>query len=250
MTDVPVKSHSFSRIIQVSLIFDGSTSHVGAGRLEKTLSVVSQTIVNLRWHSYKVVPQTWNLKSFPRELWFQGYNAMLAEFVKTDKVVNRMETVVTLSPFPSQVAQITRDRAGNFFEGYEVRRGSQGKEAGHKCPPSPQGAVSPPSSPLQGGGSHLNRLRPGDRRQKPPPKCRFHPKSVVSVVFWGKHSSSSKASEGSQVFFAIFSIRAKQRVGRITYFQSEQCLGLLQKCYIWLALASLLWNLILREAIL
>ena len=48
MTDVPVKSHSFSRIIQVSLIFDGSTSHVGAGRLEKTLSVVSQTIVNLR----------------------------------------------------------------------------------------------------------------------------------------------------------------------------------------------------------
>ena len=110
-----------------------------------------------------------------------------------------------------------------------------------------QGAVSPPSSPLQSGGSHLNRLRPGDRRQKPPPKCRFHPKSVVSVVFWGKHSSSSSSSrvEGSQVFFAIFSISAKQIVGRITYLQSEQCLRLLQKCYIWSALASLLWNLIL-----
>ena len=48
MTGSPVKSHSFSRIIQVSLIFDGSTNNDGAGRLEKTLSVVSQTIVNLR----------------------------------------------------------------------------------------------------------------------------------------------------------------------------------------------------------
>ena len=136
------------------LICDGcpiSTS--GAGRSEKTLSVVCRPIVNLCWFTKS---QNQHSPSPLRRLQSNRHGTVFSQ-TKLESLQERKIIPVYKSQETGEVISLK----GTEWE-EEAREGRQDTIAPHL-----QGGTPPPTPP-QGGGSHLNRLRPGDRRQKPP----------------------------------------------------------------------------------